>query len=91
MIYVFGFFLVLALVGFIINGVVLLVVNFWWLIIPALLLLAWWWYYRHPGVQAKRELRTAVTRGDEMRGDIKTATEQAKVEMDRITRDWRNN
>lgn len=88
--WVLAFFFALAVVAYVITGLVLLIVNFWWLILPALLLLGWWWYHRHPGVRAKRELRSAVEQGNQMHQDIRSATARAKADMDRIARDWRS-
>jgi membrane protein implicated in regulation of membrane protease activity len=84
------FLVVLAVVGFIIDGLVLFFMYFWWLIIPALLLAAFLYYRYHPGVRAKRQLRAAAKQGNQMRGGIRSATEQAKADMNRIARDWRN-
>jgi membrane protein implicated in regulation of membrane protease activity len=85
----FLFIAVLVVVGLAIDGVVLLFIHFWWVIVPALLLAAWAWYRHHPGVRAKRELRTAAKRAGQMRQDIRVATEQAKADMYRIARDWK--
>jgi hypothetical protein len=59
-------------------------------IVPVLLVLAWACYRHHPGVRARQQLRKAARHGDQMRQDIRTATEQAKAKMTRITRDYRN-
>jgi hypothetical protein len=74
--------------AFVITGVIWLVINFWWVFLLVGVVATAWLVYRHPGVRAKRELKVAVKRGDQLRGDIRTATERAKAEMDEIVRDW---
>lgn len=64
-------------------------VSWWMILFIALVLLGTWWYVRHPGVKAKRDLRVAVTRGNERRAAIRQTTARTKAEMARIARDYR--
>ncbi|WP_367133290.1 hypothetical protein [Saccharothrix sp. HUAS TT1] len=73
----------------IISGLIYVVVNFWWALLLLLVGGAGWLYRYHPGVRAKRELRAAVSRGQEQRERIRNATWRAKADMDRIARDWK--
>ena len=64
-------------------------VSWWVLFIVLALLGVAWWYARHPGVKAKRDLRAAVTRGNETRAAIRQTTARTKTDMARIARDYR--
>lgn len=79
----------LVVVGLVIDGLVWLVINLWWLVLIVTVVLAWL-LYRHPGVQAKRQIKAIVRRGEQQRDDIKAATAMTKAEMDRIARNWKN-
>lgn len=80
---------VLGIVAFalVVSGLVWIVVHLWPVLVLVAIAALAWRLNRHPGVQARRQIRDAVRQGQEAQAQIRTATEQAKAEMDRIARD----
>jgi UPF0716 family protein affecting phage T7 exclusion len=64
-------------------------VSWWAVLVLFLVVLGVWLYFRHPGVRAKRELRSAVERGNRARESMWQSTARTKAEMDRVAREYR--
>ncbi|MCP3797988.1 hypothetical protein NLX83_01825 [Allokutzneria sp. A3M-2-11 16] len=90
--WVFGFFALMVMLGYAIQGIAWLVASLWWVIVPVLLLvmamLIAGWIYNSPSAKAKRELKAVIKHGNQMIDDIEFATEKTKAAMERIARDW---
>jgi Flp pilus assembly protein TadB len=84
------FIVALVAIGLVIEGIIWVLINMWWLLLTVIVVLVIWWVYQHPGVRAKRELKSLVDRGNRVRAEIRQVTEHTKAEMDRVARDWKS-